>query len=94
MTAPKTSIVMDKEIVDLIRTTDMTCHAIGQRYGISSSAVTRRGVKAGIDMKQRAFDTGAHKKRRKNALDKVSHLQDTMTGDGFSLEWLSKEWKL
>jgi hypothetical protein len=94
MTAAKTNTLQDQEIVRLIKTTDLTCEAIGKKYGISSSAVTRRGTKAGVNMKMRAVNTGAHKKRRTRAREVMSHVPDSMTGDGYSLEWLSKEWKL
>jgi hypothetical protein len=81
-----------KEIIRLIKTTDMDCGSIGKRIGLSRTTITRCGVKAGIDMKQRAANAGLHKKRRHAAKSRLSHIPDSMTGDGFSLEWLKKEW--
>jgi hypothetical protein len=95
MTSKKTSTFQDEEIVHLLKTTDLTSEDIGKRYGLSASAVTRRGVKAGVNMKHRGTVTGGHKRRREKARaqDRLSHIPDSMTGDGLSLQWLSKEWK-
>lgn len=92
MTAAKTGILQDQEIINLIKTTNLTTAAIGARYGISASAVTRRGTKAGVNMKERSSNSGAHKTRRQRATGKLTHIPDTLTGDGFSLEWLYKRW--
>jgi len=94
MTSKKTSMFQDKEIVHLLQTTDLTSEEIGKRFGLSASAVTRRGVKAGVNMKHRGTVTGGHKKRRARTREVMSHIPDSMTGDGYSLKWLSKEWKL
>jgi hypothetical protein len=93
MTSIKTTALQDVEIVELIKTTDMTCADIGKRFGISGSAVTRRGVKAGVNMVERSHRVGGHKNRKARKRDVLSVVPDTMTGDGLSLKWLSKEWK-
>lgn len=82
-----------KDIVRLLKTTDLSTEDIGKRVGLSRTTVTRCGVSAGIDMKQRSFKSGGHKKRKARSTRGVlSHIEDSMSGDGISLQWLTKKW--
>ena len=78
----------------LLEETDLSVDAISTEMGMARSTVNMRGTALGIDMKAR-FNRIRGKKlsrdrdRMKNPLSKVP---DSMTGDGMSLEWLSKRW--
>ena len=78
----------------LLESTDLTSHAISVETGMASSTINHRGKMMGIDMKARynrikSKRKGRDKGRMKNPYSKIP---DSMTGDGMSLEWLSKKW--
>ena len=91
-------LVVTPEMVErlrhLLEETDLSVDAISTELGMARSTVNQRGVSMGIDMKAR-FNRIRGKKlsrdrdRIKNPYSKVP---DSMTGDGMSLEWLSKRW--
>ena len=78
----------------LLEHTDMTVDAISTDIGMARNTVNIRGNQLGIDMKARFHRIKAKKKGRdKDRLaNPYSHIPDSMTGDGYSLEWLSKRW--
>ena len=78
----------------LLEETDLSVDAISTEIGMARSTVNQRGVNMGIDMKARfnrirGKKLSRDKDRIKNPLSKIP---DSMTGDGMSLEWLSKRW--
>ena len=78
----------------LLEETDLSVDAISTEMGMARSTVNQRGVRMGIDMKARfnrirGKKLSRDKDRLKNPLSKIP---DSMTGDGMSLEWLSKRW--
>lgn len=83
-----------KEIIRLLTYTNMNRGDIGKKVGVSRNTVTRAGVKAGIDMQARQCNSSVRSKRSTRKRHYSTHVHDTMTGDGLSLLWLSKEWKL
>ena len=85
---------MLEKLKHLLEETDMSVHGISVELGMSKATVNQRGTKLGIDMMARtrrikAKKLNRDKDRLKNPLSKIP---DSMTGDGMSLEWLSKRW--
>lgn len=81
-------------IRDLLANTKLTTAEIGEKVGVNADAIRGRGVKLGFDMKARALAC-----RKKTNLTEVSALYlttlvpESMSRDGRSLQWLTKEWK-
>jgi hypothetical protein len=91
-------LVITQEMLDrlkyLLENTDMSVDAISTETGMARSTVNIHGKKLGFDMKERfnrirAKKFGRDKDRLANP---YSHIPDSLTGDGYSLEWLSKRW--
>lgn len=85
---------MLEKLKHLLEETDMSVHGISVELGMSKATVNQRGKSLGVDMMARARKIKAKKLNRdkdrlKNPLSKIP---DSMTGDGMSLEWLSKRW--
>jgi hypothetical protein len=85
---------MLEKLRHLIEQTDMSVDAISTEMGMAKATVHQRGVRMGIDMKARfkrikSKKLNRDKDRLKNPYSKIP---DSMTGDGMSLEWLSKRW--
>jgi len=85
---------MLKKLRHLLESTDMPVGGISVELGMAKSTVIQRGHSLGIDMKARARAIKAKKLNRdKDRLkNPYSKIPDSMTGDGMSLEWLSKRW--
>ena len=85
---------MLEKLKHLLEETDMPVHGISVELGMSKATVNQRGKSLGVDMMARtrrikAKKLNRDKDRLKNPLSKIP---DSMTGDGYSLEWLSKRW--
>ena len=83
----------DAEKVDikrLLETTDMSLTEIGYRFECHGEAIRYQGNKMGVDINAR--NARIRKPRRKPVETIFSRIGESMTGDGMSLEWLSKEW--
>jgi transposase-like protein len=78
------------EIKRMLETTDMTLHAIGLRIGCNGESIRYQGNRMGIDINAR--NARINKPRKKPVESVFSRVPESMTGDGLSLEWLSKEW--
>jgi hypothetical protein len=78
------------EIRRLLETSDMSLDAIGLRFEAGGESIRYQGNRMGIDINAR---NARIKKPRKKPVESVfSRVPESMTGDGMSLEWLSKEW--
>lgn len=84
-----------EEIRRLVRDTDLSIDAIGIALEINSATVRNRAVRMGFDMKARNKRLNKHKAERLKLRTEnpLSRIPDSMTGDGRSLHWLSKEWR-
>ena len=91
------ALAMTPEILRLLNETSMTTEEIAKQLKVSDSTVHRRASEAGIDLIKRSVRLGIRKYKERVVTRKytssTSHLPETLTGDGRSLEWLSKEWK-
>ena len=85
---------MLEKLRHLLENTDMSVHGIGVELGMSRATVNERGRRLGVDMMARSRRIKAKKLNRdKDRLQNpYSKIPDSMTGDGMSLEWLSKRW--
>lgn len=85
---------MLERLKHLLETTDMSLEALSVETGMARATISQRGKQMGIDMQARFKRVRAKKKGRdKDRLaNPYSHIPDSLTGDGYSLEWLSKRW--
>jgi len=85
---------MLEKLKHLLENTDMSIEAISCEMGMAKSTINMRGVRLGIDMAERFKRIKAKKKNRdkERLKNPYSKIPDSMTGDGMSLEWLSKRW--
>lgn len=88
---------VDVEILRLINETSLTTTEIAELVRVSHSTVYRRAKAANIDLIKRGVALGIRKytprKRRGGGRTSVStRIEESMTRDGMSLEWLSKKW--
>jgi len=85
---------MLEKLRKLLEETDMPVNGISVELGMAKSTVLQRGLSLGFDMKARSRRIKEKKLNRdKNRLkNPYSKIPDSMTGDGMSLEWLSKRW--
>lgn len=85
---------MLEKLRKLLEETDMPVHGISVELGMSKATVNQRGKSLGVDMMARTRRIKAKKiNRDKDRLkNPYSKIPDSMTGDGMSLEWLSKRW--
>ena len=79
------------EMKRLLETTDMSLTEIGYRLDCNGESIRYQGNKMGIDINARTARLNK-KVRRKPVETLFSRIPESMTGDGRSLEWLSKEW--
>ena len=78
------------DIKRLLETTDMSLTEIGYRFDTGGEAIRYQGNKMGIDINAR---TARLKKPRRKPVETIfSRVGESMTGDGTSLEWLSRKW--
>jgi hypothetical protein len=91
-------LVVTPEMLDrlkyLLENTDMTVDSISTELGMARNTVNIRGKQLGFDMRERFHRIKAKKiGRDKDRLaNPYSHIPDSLTGDGYSLKWLSKKW--
>ena len=78
------------DIKRMLETTDMSLTEIGYRFECHGEAIRYQGNKMGVDINAR--NARIRKPRRKPVESVFSRIPESMTGDGRSLEWLSKEW--
>lgn len=78
------------DIKRLLETTEMSLTEIGYRFECHGEAIRYQGNKMGVDINAR--NARIRKPRRKPVESVFSRIPESMTGDGRSLEWLSKEW--
>lgn len=84
------SIAQLAEIKRLLEDTEMSLAEIGMRFDTSGETIRYQGNRMGININER---TARLKKPRRKPVESVlSRIPESMTGDGMSLEWLSKEW--
>lgn len=80
------------------------CCVIVKRYGVTRTVVYEEFERRGIDKKEyareakhRARQERAERERAEKGIEKVvkmsSYVSESMSGDGLSLEWLSKPWR-
>jgi hypothetical protein len=78
------------EIKRMLETTDMSLDAIGLRFDAGGEAIRYQGNRMGIDINAR---TARLKKPRRKPVETIfSRVGESMSGDGKSLEWLSRKW--
>jgi len=82
---------------DLLHNSTLTVPEIAEKLGISDNAIRSNCRKRNYDLAERTRRiknvTVFRKSTRKASAVLTSRLDESMTGDGFSLAWLSKEWK-